>query len=45
MGSVRGERWRRGDGDEYIRFTGERVKSGAANSTAKLTSIIAGMVA
>jgi Transposase DDE domain group 1 len=31
--------------DEHVRFTSERVKSGAANSTPKLTSIIAGMVA
>jgi hypothetical protein len=31
--------------DEHVRFTSERVKSGAANSTAKLTSIIAGMAA
>lgn len=31
--------------DEHVRFTCERVKSGAANSTAKLTSIIAGMAA
>src|SRR5262249_40115873 len=29
--------------DEHVRFTSERVKSGAANPTAKLTSIIAGM--
>jgi Transposase DDE domain group 1 len=31
--------------DEHVRFVCERVKSGAANSTAKLTSIIAGMAA
>jgi hypothetical protein len=31
--------------DEHVRFACERVKSGAANSTAKLTSIIAGMAA
>jgi hypothetical protein len=31
--------------DEHVRFTSERVKSGAANSTAKLTSIVAGMAA
>src|SRR5215216_7540727 len=31
--------------DEHVRFTSERVKSGAANSTSKLTSIIAGMAA
>ncbi|HEY3604987.1 MAG TPA: IS1380 family transposase [Sporichthyaceae bacterium] len=31
--------------DEHVRFTSERVKSGAANSTPKLTSIIAGMMA
>lgn len=31
--------------DEHVRFTNERVKSGAANSTPKLTSIIAGMAA
>jgi hypothetical protein len=31
--------------DEHVRFTSERVKSGAANSTPKLTSIIAGMAA
>jgi hypothetical protein len=30
---------------EHVRFTGERVKSGAANSTAKLMSILAGMAA
>jgi hypothetical protein len=30
---------------EYVRFTCERVRSGAANPTPKLTSIIAGMVA
>jgi hypothetical protein len=29
--------------DEYVRFACERVKSGAANATAKLTAIIAGM--
>lgn len=29
--------------DGHVRFTSERVRSGAANSTAKLTSIIAGM--
>jgi hypothetical protein len=29
--------------DERVRFTSERVKSGAANPTPKLTSIIAGM--
>jgi hypothetical protein len=29
--------------DEHVRFGCERVKSGAANSTRKLTSIIAGM--
>jgi hypothetical protein len=29
--------------DEHVRFTSERVKSGAANPTPKLTSIIAGM--
>jgi Transposase DDE domain group 1 len=29
--------------DEHVRFACERVKSGAANSTPKLTSIIAGM--
>jgi hypothetical protein len=29
--------------DEHVRFTSERIKSGAANSTPKLTSIIAGM--
>jgi hypothetical protein len=31
--------------DEHIRFVCERVKSGAANPTRKLTSIIAGMAA
>jgi hypothetical protein len=31
--------------DEHVRFTGERVRSGAANPTPKLTSIIAGMAA
>jgi hypothetical protein len=31
--------------DEPVRFTSERVKSGAANPTPKLTSIIAGMAA
>ena len=31
--------------DEHVRFTSERVKSGAANPTRKLTSIIAGMAA
>jgi hypothetical protein len=31
--------------DEHVRFNGERIKSGAANSTQKLTSIIAGMAA
>jgi hypothetical protein len=31
--------------DEHVRFSSERVKSGAANSTPKLTSIIAGMAA
>lgn len=31
--------------DEHVRFVDERVKSGAANSTAKLTSIVAGMAA
>ncbi len=31
--------------DEHVRFTTERVKSGAANPTPKLTSIIAGMAA
>jgi hypothetical protein len=30
--------------DEHVRFTSERIKSGAANPTPKLTSIIAGMV-
>lgn len=31
--------------DEHVRFTSERVRSGAANPTAKLTSIVAGMAA
>jgi hypothetical protein len=31
--------------DERVRFTSERVKSGAANATPKLTSIVAGMAA
>jgi hypothetical protein len=31
--------------DEHVRFACERIKSGAANATAKLTSIIAGMAA
>src|SRR5262249_15572407 len=31
--------------DQHVRFACERVKSGAANSTPKLTSIIAGMAA
>jgi hypothetical protein len=31
--------------DEHVRFTNERVKSGAANPTPKLTSVIAGMAA
>jgi hypothetical protein len=31
--------------DEHVRFVDERVQSGAANSTPKLTSIIAGMAA
>jgi len=31
--------------DEHIRFTNERVKSGAASPTPKLTSVIAGMAA
>lgn len=31
--------------DEHVRFVDERVRSGAANATAKLTSIIAGMAA
>ncbi|MFV2110608.1 IS1380 family transposase, partial [Micromonospora sp. LOL_015] len=31
--------------DEHVRFTSERVKSGAANPTPKLLSIIAGMAA
>jgi hypothetical protein len=30
--------------DEHVRFVDERVKSGAANSTPKLTSIIVGML-
>jgi DDE family transposase len=30
---------------EHVRFTSERVKSGAANATPKLTSIVAGMAA
>src|SRR5947207_15466894 len=30
---------------EHVRFACERVKSGAANATPKLTSIIAGMAA
>jgi hypothetical protein len=30
---------------EHVRFTSERVKSGAANPTPKLTSVIAGMAA
>ncbi len=30
---------------EHVRFTSERVKSGAANPTRKLTSIVAGMAA
>jgi hypothetical protein len=30
---------------EHVRFTSERVRSGAANATPKLTSIIAGMAA
>jgi hypothetical protein len=30
--------------DEHVRFTSERTRSGAANPTPKLTSIIAGMV-
>ena len=30
---------------EHVRFTSERVKSGAANATPKLTAIIAGMAA
>jgi hypothetical protein len=29
--------------DEHVRFTSERVKSGAAHSTEKLTAVIAGM--
>jgi hypothetical protein len=29
--------------DEHVRFSCERIKSGAANSTAKLTAIVAGM--
>ncbi|MEU2639829.1 hypothetical protein ABZ591_35895 [Micromonospora fulviviridis] len=31
--------------NEHVRFGCERVRSGAANSTPKLTSIIAGMAA
>jgi hypothetical protein len=31
--------------EQHVRFVDERVKSGAANATAKLTSIIAGMAA
>jgi hypothetical protein len=31
--------------DEHVRFTSERVRSGAANPTGKLTSVIAGMAA
>jgi hypothetical protein len=31
--------------DEHVRFVDERVKSGAANPTPKLTSIVAGMAA
>jgi hypothetical protein len=31
--------------DEHVRFTCERVKSGAANATPKLVSVIAGMAA
>jgi len=31
--------------DEHVRFVDERVKSGAANATPKLTAIIAGMAA
>jgi len=31
--------------DEHVRFTYEVVKSGAANPTPKLTSIIAGLAA
>ena len=31
--------------DAHVRFTSERVKSGAANATPKLTSVIAGMAA
>jgi hypothetical protein len=31
--------------DEHVRFTCERVRSGAANATSKLASIIAGMAA
>jgi hypothetical protein len=31
--------------DEHVRFVDERVRSGAANATAKLTAIIAGMAA
>ncbi len=31
--------------DEHVRFTSERVESGAANATPELTAIIAGMAA
>src|SRR5947207_12452234 len=31
--------------DKHVRFTSERVKSGAANATPKLASIVAGMAA
>lgn len=31
--------------DEHVRFGCERVKAGAANATAKLTAIVAGMAA
>jgi Transposase DDE domain group 1 len=31
--------------DEHVRFVDERIKSGAANATPKLTSIVAGMAA
>ncbi|NMO50690.1 hypothetical protein HH310_05710 [Actinoplanes sp. TBRC 11911] len=31
--------------DEHVRFADERIKSGAANASAKLTAIIAGMAA
>jgi hypothetical protein len=31
--------------DQHVRFADERIKSGAANATAKLTAIIAGMAA